>query len=911
MWRIPNFFGLTVIAFALCLALTALPAAAAPSPPAAAPAQLSAPVAWLGALGVVDLQTFDPTAIVTRADYARMLYIVNRGADDGATESAADDTRFTDISGHWAEGYVKYLTRIGVISDACQNGTPVFRPDSPITGYEMLRMALLLVRPGLSSSPLLFSRDWQQPTRRLALRRSFTEAYPALRLDAAASGEAAAVVLTNMLDVSCYYPDYPVSRDRIGFDDAALTTARGPIIDGAGHHLWHTPRMVWMRMRDGTRLAGKMWIPWLEAGEKAPVVMSGEPYRRTTSQGLNAGQRMGSYFAQHGYAWLTIDLRGTGNSQGINEDEYVQQEQDDVIDSMRWVTSRRWCTGKAGLMGFSWAGFQALQVAAERPKQLGAIVTAYSTDDRYNNDVHYMGGMVQSQMLMPWAADMTRRLALRPELTAPGDDWYAQWMQRLKKTPQPIVTRLSHQLRDSFWKHGSVIEDYAAIKAPALVVGGWNDSYVDGALRLMDGLTAPHKTIIGPWSHAYGNEAVPGPNIGFLQESVRWFDYWLKGEKQNGIMDEPDLRFYRQDAVPPQTYYDFWPGEWVGVDVPVVTQRHMQYLAKDGSLAGAPPSGADIAYSSDDLTTGFSPGDWGPTGGTYDWTPDQSDVDARSLSFTSPQALTEELPIFGFTKVNLRVASDKSYGQLVARLCDVAPDGASTLIARGAINLRSRAGQDRSVPLKPGRFYDVSFKLRGQSYVVPAGHKLRLAINTNYFPWFMPTPKTVGITVRAGAKSMVEIPVLPASTPTQPVAWLPPESGKSNIKSLPNFDEYWQIGDDMWPPFELDPASGAYVSHFGGGGISTHYYQTDTQLGPGGDELILSIKPDDPLSAKILVNLADQMTVAGDTTKVDLSMQMTATAKRWVVTSHLTAFKDGKLVWERDKKYTFPRLDVN
>ena len=909
MRRIPNFFGLTVIAFALCLALTALPAAAAPSAPAAAPAQFSAPVAWLGALGVVDLQTFDPTATVTRADYARMLYVINRGVDDGAADFTADDTRFTDISGHWAEGYVKYLTRIGVVSDAGQGGAPVFGPDTPVTGYEMLRMALLLVRPHSGPDPLLAHRDWPQRTRRLALRRSFTEAYPALRLDAAANGEAAAVVLTNMLDVSCYYPRNPVARDRIAFDNSTLTAARGPIADGEGHRLWHTPRRVWVRMRDGTRLAGKLWIPWLEAGEKVPVVMSGWPYRWITSPYLDLSQSMGSYFAQHGYAWLIIDLRGTGDSEGINEDEYVQQEQDDMIDFMNWVTAQPWCTGKAGLMGWSWGGFQALQVAAERPKRLGAIVTACSTDDRYNNDVHYMGGMVQTQMMMPWAAFMTRLLAMPPELAAPGDDWYAQWEQRLARTPQPVSTWLSHQLRDSFWKHGSVIEDYSAIKAPALVMGGWNDSYVDGALRLMDGLTAPHKTIIGPWSHGYGNDTVPGPNIGFQQEAVRWFDYWLKGQKQNGIMDEPDLRFYRQNAVPPQTYYDFWPGEWVGVDVPVVTQRHLQYLATDGSLAGTQPGVADITYSSDDLTTGFSPGDWGPTGGSYDWPPDQSDVDARSLSFTSPQALTEDLPIFGFTTVNLRVASDRSYGQLVARLCDVAPDGASTVIARGAMNLRSRAGQDRSVPLTPGRFYNVSFKLRGQSYVVPAGHKLRLALNTNYFPWFMPTPKTVGITVRAGAKSMVDIPVLPASTPTQPVSWLPPESGVSNINSLPNYDDYWQIGEYNGP-FELDPESGAYVAHFAYGGINTYYYQTDVQAGSG-DEVIFSIKPNDPLSAKVVVNLTDETTVAGVITRVDLSMQMTATAKRWVVTSHVTAFKDGELVWQRDKRYTFPRLDVN
>ena len=484
-------------------------------------------------------------------------------------------------------------------------------------------VALLIGSPSLRHS--LSGSDWQIHTLHFAVPRSLTEAYPKLRLDGPATGEAAAVVLSNTLDVSFYYPDDPKAQKHIGFDAATVFAARGPNKDADGHYKWLTPRLTRVAMKDGTVLEGRLWIPRLQAGEKAPVVMSGEPYRRTTSQGLSASQRMGSYFAQHGYAWLTIDLRGTGNSEGINEDEYVQQEQDDVIDFMKWVTSRPWCTGKAGLMGYSWAGFQALQVAAERPKQLGAIVTAYSTDDRYNNDVHYMGGMVQTQMMMPWAADMTRRLALRPELAAPGVNWYAQWMQRLARTPQPVATWLSHQLRDAFWKHGSVIEDYSAVKAPALVVGGWSDSYVDGALRLMDGLTAPHKTIIGPWSHGWGNTQEPGPNIGILQETVRWFDYWLKGQTQNGIMDEPDLRFYRQDAVPPQTYYDFWPGEWVGVDVPVVTQRHVQYLAPGGSLAAAPPSGGDITYSSDDLTTGFSPGDWGPTGGYYDWPPDQSE----------------------------------------------------------------------------------------------------------------------------------------------------------------------------------------------------------------------------------------------------------------------------------------------
>ena len=105
------------------------------------------------------------------------------------------------------------------------------------------------------------------------------------------------------------------------------------------------------------------------------------------------------------------------------------------------------------------------------------------------------------------------------------------WRERLEQTPPYIEAWLSHQRRDAFWRHGSVCEDYAAITCPVYAVGGWADGYRSAVLRLLAGLPGPRKGLIGPWAHGYPDEGVPGPAIGFLQECLRWWDYWLKGRR--------------------------------------------------------------------------------------------------------------------------------------------------------------------------------------------------------------------------------------------------------------------------------------------------------------------------------------------------------------------------------------------
>jgi hypothetical protein len=136
-----------VSALALCLGVTSSVSAraSAKGAPVVGPTTYSDPVNWLAALGVIDTAHFDPAANLTRAQFAQMLYVFTRGEDDGAVAFVDKHTRFTDIQGHWAEGYVKYLTHIHVVNDGPRNGSTLFQPDSPITGYEMLRMVALLI----------------------------------------------------------------------------------------------------------------------------------------------------------------------------------------------------------------------------------------------------------------------------------------------------------------------------------------------------------------------------------------------------------------------------------------------------------------------------------------------------------------------------------------------------------------------------------------------------------------------------------------------------------------------------------------------------------------------------------------------------------------------------------------------
>ena len=266
----------------------------------------------------------------------------------------------------------------------------------------------------------------------------------------------------------------------------------------------------WVPLRDGVRLAIRLWLP--EDAEDRPVstILDSVPYRK--SDGTAVGDAAwGTYFAGHGFAFARVDLRGSGDSSGLLEDEYSETEQDDAEQVIAWLAERTWCTGAVGMIGVSWGGFAALQMAGRHPPELRGVVAIHASEDRYADDVHYIGGCVSAMDMSQWATSMLAYLNQPPDPAVVGETWRAAWLERLENARAFIEPWLSHQRRDAYWQQGSPCEDYGSIHCPVYAVGGWSDGYRDMVLRLVEHVKAPVRGLIGPWGHTWPEAGRPGP----------------------------------------------------------------------------------------------------------------------------------------------------------------------------------------------------------------------------------------------------------------------------------------------------------------------------------------------------------------------------------------------------------------
>ncbi len=522
-------------------------------------------------------------------------------------------------------------------------------------------------------------------------------------------------------------------------------------------HEIHTIEHAWIPISDGTRLAARIWLPIDAEQNPVPAVLEYLPYRKNDFTAIRDSLRH-PYFAGHGYASVRVDMRGCGDSDGILLDEYLKQEQDDAIEVLQWLADQPWCNGSAGMIGKSWGGFNGLQVAARQPEQLKTVITLCSTDDRYADDVHYRGGAVMGADMLSWASTMLAFNARPPDPKVVGENWREQWLARLDQTPPFVEAWLSHQTRDAYWQHGSISEDYAAVRIPVFAVGGWADGYTNAVFRMLEHLPAFSKGVIGPWAHEYPEVAVPGPRIGFLQECVRWFDQWLKG-KDTGILDEPRLTVWQQDSYEPNPSYPAKrAGRWVQEASWPSRNVSPRVLFLSGQRLGdSPAAGADRCIRPS-ASHGEHAGVWCPFGEDGDLPGDQRPEDAVSLTFDSAP-LPERTEILGQPVVHLELSADQPQAQVVVRLCDVAPSGVSTLISYGVLNLTHRAGHEQPEPLVPGERCLIRVTLDAIGYSIPPGHRLRVAVAPNYWPRIWPSPVPATLTVHGGGQSRLDLPL--------------------------------------------------------------------------------------------------------------------------------------------------------
>jgi putative CocE/NonD family hydrolase len=551
---------------------------------------------------------------------------------------------------------------------------------------------------------------------------------------------------------------------------------------------------LWIPMSDGVRLAARLWRPVASDDTPVPGIVELIPYRKRDLTARRDAMHH-PYLAAHGYAGLRVDLRGFGDSEGVSTDEYSERELRDAEEVLAWLADQPWCDGSTGMMGLSWGGFNALQVASRRPPQLKAIVAVCASDDRYTDDVHYMGGCLLGDNLS-WASTMFAYTSCPPDPALVGDEWRKMWLDRLEGSGLWLENWLQHQHRDEFWRRGSVNEDYGAISCPVFIASGWADGYSNAVFRLLAGLDVPVKGLIGPWSHKYPHLGEPGPAIGYLQELVRWWDRWLKDE-DNGVMDDPALVVWMQDTVPPSTAYADRPGRWVCErEWPTPNVRTVRH-----PLAGhriAPPDSeveAEKLTIQSPLSVGQFAGKWCSYNAPPDLPYDQREEDGGSLVFESP-VLTERLELLGAPEVDLEFAADKPVATVAVRLSDVAPDGKATRVSYGLANLTHRT--DPPSPLEPGTRQQVSVPLNGMAQSFPAGHRLRLAISTSYWPLAWPPPEPAMLTVFTGV-SALRLPVRSVEpADEQPVSFGEPEAAAPlPVTQQEPGEQHWRVTRDL------------------------------------------------------------------------------------------------------------------
>jgi putative CocE/NonD family hydrolase len=612
---------------------------------------------------------------------------------------------------------------------------------------------------------------------------------------------------------------------------------------------------------------------------------------------------MHHYFAGHGYASVRVDLRGAGDSEGVILDEYTKEEHDDATAVIAWLAAQPWCTGAVGMFGISWGGFNSLQVAARAPTALRAIITLCAADDRYADDAHYMGGCLLNENLI-WGTAFLIYNALPPDPAIVGEGWRQMWRERLEASVLFPAHWLRHQRRDAYWRHGSVCEDYAAIRCPVYAIGGWADAYSNAVARLLEGLRVPRKGLIGPWSHSFPHNSVPGPSIGFLQEALRWWDYWLKGI-DTGIMDEPMFRAWMQDSVTPEPQYEVRPGRWVAESAWPSPRIEHRRLALDAGGFLVPRGAAEKRLEiNSPPATGITSGDWCAFGRAGEMPTDQRADDGRALIFDS-EPLEASVEILGAPLLRLVFDSDRPVAHVVVRLNDVFPDGTSARVTYGVLNLTHRKGHESPAPLVPGERSEAVVRLNDIAHSFPVGHRIRVAIATASWPLVWPAPEAVTLGVLAGA-SMLDLPMRPpdpGDVELRPFA--SPEEGPSESAQVLRPSTRQRI-------VERDGSTGDAVYrifHEGGdfhGAALVHFEEIDLRTGFAFRQSY-RIGGSDPLSAKAQITAHAALRRKRWTPELRSVVELRVTKEDFIVTARLTASEGDGDIFTRTWDETIPR----
>jgi uncharacterized protein len=659
---------------------------------------------------------------------------------------------------------------------------------------------------------------------------------------------------------------------------------------------------LWIPMPDGARLAARLWLP--DGAEREPVsaLLEYIPYGKREGT-RERDERMHRYFAGHGVAAVRVDVRGSGDSDGVLADEYDAQELRDGCEVIAWIASQPWCSGAVGMIGKSWGGFNALQIAELRPPALRGVISVCASDDRYADDAHYMGGCLLNENFA-WGAALFGLVAQPPDPALVGEAWSARWHERLGSA-EPFAARwLRHPLRDAYWRRGSVSEDYGRIACPVYAVGGWADGYSNAVPRLVAGLPGRCLGLVGPWAHVYPHEGTPQPPIGFLQEALRWWGAVRDGDPRGGPgpAGGPAYRVWMPEQ-PVVRHTGRVAGRWVAEAAwpsPRIAPRRLTLGAGGLGDAGSREARLRVRSPQD---TGLAAGAWcafGPAG-----LPGEQDADdERSLCLDSAP-LGERLEILGAPVVEMEIAVDRPVAFVAVRLCERTPDGRSARVTYGLANLTHGADHARWRPLRPGQRFRARVALNDVAHAFAVGSRLRLALSTAYWPVVWPSPEPVELTLFTGS-GFLELPVRPpraedADLPPFPPAEMAPgpevvalDPGSSRVEVLRDGP-----GGEVAIEVQLDlDAAGAPAL--------SRVEPIDLEVGYG-IRARHAVHPDDPLAARAEIEHTSVLRRGGWRVSTRTRTRVHADRERFHLEAELRACEGDAVVLERRFRDAVPR----
>ena len=647
-------------------------------------------------------------------------------------------------------------------------------------------------------------------------------------------------------------------------------------------------------MPDGARLAADLWRP-KGAGDKGASRSCSSTCptaRRKGAAGASRSTATSSGAATSSPAWTSgAPATAKGRSSRTSTARSSSATATQVI---AWLARQPFSNGNVGMFGISWGGFNSIHMAMRRPPALKAIIAVDATDDLYQDDVHFMDGMIHVDS-WEMSQDLANAMPGAPDYRI--DEKY--FAERFDQPPWMLTYK--RQQRDGpFWDRTALKTRYDAIQIPTFVIGGWYDGYRDAIPRMLEHMKAPVKAIVGAWNHTFPDEPYPKPGFEWRHEAVRWFDQWLKG-RNTGIMEEPRLSVYVRNWHPPGPYLEEAPGQWryeEGWPIARIRERVL-YPRQDRSLSeAAPPAAAEkLRYVA---TTGVEAG--GPVMWFGDVAPDQRPSDAFSLVYETPP-LEDDLEILGLPRAQLHVSADAPLADWFARVNDVAPDGTVTLVANAGQNGAHRVSARDPKDLEPGARFPLEIELHFTSWVFPKGHRIRLAVGNAQWPMIWPTPYAMTTTLYLGSDgSRLLLPVVPRAERPRP-SYLPIDAREERLPGFESLDAGTTSGYGEISSVDRNPQKGTAKV------VAT---STSASRYPWGEEhntesITHEAQEGKPESASVTGEYGTTVKLPDRTLRWECRVVFSSDRENFHYTSVRRLLQDGVLVREKAWEQTIPR----